>query len=93
MKAEDLASMRRDQQAMLANIDEIEQAYVARPDDVPADPELERWLADTRQIIAEQQEWLSRLQQDAIERQVERRKALLAIIVMIIVLIGIVAFS
>lgn len=85
--------MRRDQQAMLANIDEIEQAYVARPDDVPADPELERWLADTRQTIAEQQEWLSRLQQDAIERQVERRKALFGIVVMIIVLVGIVAFS
>ncbi|MFZ5844620.1 MAG: hypothetical protein ACOY3E_17185 [Pseudomonadota bacterium] len=93
MKPEELASLRRDQQAMLANIDEIEQAYLARPDDVPADPELERWVADTRQAIADQQEWLAQVQQDVVERQADKRKALFGIVVLIIVLVGIIAFS
>ena len=93
MKAEELASLRRDQQAMLANVDEVEQAYLARPDNVPADPELEQWIADTRQAVADQQEWLAQVQQDLVERQADKQKALFGIVVLIIVLVGIIAFS
>ena len=93
MKPEELASLRREQQAMLATLDEIEQAYLARPESVAADPERERWLADSRQAIADQQDWLAQVQQDLQERQAAKRKAQFGIVVLAILLLGIIAFS
>ena len=93
MDATELTSLRRDQQAMLANLDEIEQAYLARPASVPADPELESWLADSRQAIADQQDWLAQVQQDLQERQAAKRKAQFGIVVLAMLLLGIIVFS
>ncbi|NQD36045.1 hypothetical protein HPT27_03350 [Permianibacter sp. IMCC34836] len=93
MKPDSLAEIRQSQQQMLAKIDEIEQAYRARPDGVEADPELEQWLADSRQSVADQQAWLSGLQADQIERQRAQRQQLVGIAVLLLVLIGIFVFS
>lgn len=89
MTPEEIAGIRRDQQNMLANVEEVEQAYRARPDSVPVDPELEQWLADTRQAISDQQAWLAQLQADVIERRADRRKQMIGIGVLIIVLIAV----
>ena len=93
MKPEELATLRHEQRAMLANLDEIEQAYLSRPESVAADPELEQWLADSRQAIADQQDWLAQVQQDLHERQAVKRKAQFGIVVLAILLVGIIAFS
>lgn len=89
MTAEELAGIRRDQQKMLANVEEVEQAYRARPASVPADPELEQWLVDTRHAISDQQAWLAQLQADLVERRADRRKQMIGIVMLIIVLIAI----
>ncbi len=93
MTPQEVASLRRDQQAMLANVDEIEQAYRDRPAGVPADPELEQWIADTRNAVEEQQEWLIQLQADQAERQADKRKAIIGIVVLLIALVGVILFS
>jgi hypothetical protein len=93
MTPQELASLRREQQAMLANVDEIEQAYRDRPAELPADPELEQWISNTRQAVAEQQDWLIALQADQLERQSDKRKAVIGIIVLLIALIGVILFS
>lgn len=78
---------------MLANLDEIEQAYRTRPDTVPPDPDLETWLADSRQAIADQRDWLIQVEQDHMARQVAMRKAQFGIAVLILALLGVVLFS
>ncbi|HEX4912185.1 MAG TPA: hypothetical protein VFV64_15610 [Permianibacter sp.] len=93
MKPEELLTLRHEQRAMLANLDDIEQAYLNRPASVAADPELEQWLADSRQAIADQQDWLAQVQQDLQERQAAKRKAQFGIVVLAILLLGIMAFS
>lgn len=89
MTPDELAGIRRDQQKMLANVEEVEQAYRTRPDSVPVDPELEQWIADTRQAISDQQTWLAQLQADLVERRADRRKQMVGIAALIIVLIAI----